>query len=292
MSKQNHNMNFLSPNGSTKFCFLFGNEISNSPSPIMHTKWFIFYQLNMIYLPCQIKATQHFKKALESLMKVENFHGANITMPFKNEVSKILNISRSKIVKETSAANTLYKDRSNNWCLENTDIYGIKKTVENLLPCNTNYTLIVWGGGGAAASCIYYGEFLDPNCKKIICVTRDPSKTLKKFPQLKTYKKFQTINSNFKNTIEINELFLDKNSYALVVNTIPANQIQHNSEDNLLIQLIKIFPTKQICYFDMNYKDTFNIEIARNNKVQCLNGIVMLEEQAKQSFFLWTEILP
>ncbi|MES2614862.1 MAG: hypothetical protein V4591_05555, partial [Bdellovibrionota bacterium] len=269
---------------------LFGSELKNSPSPALHTNWFHQHGLNVIYLPCQIQEEKIFKSTLSNLLSVDNFQGANITMPFKSTVVEILNIDRSKDVLSTGVANTLYKNQSNKWGLENTDLTGIAKTIKNLIPENANYNLIVLGGGGVAASCLYFGDELDSQCQKILCFTRNPSKTKARFPLLRKNKKLQLMDSNFDNTNEIKKITSNKDAFLLVINTIPAENAQEDQKNNLLIQLTKLISINQICYFDAIYKRTPNIELAERFGIKCLDGSMMFEEQAKESFYLWTGI--
>lgn len=303
MSKQIPDMKILSPNGSTKFCFLFGNEITHSPSPSIHTQWFMQFNFNVVYLPCQVQNEQSFKNIITSLLNIDNFHGANITMPFKSLILDILQITHSDAVKATGAANTLYKNQSNNWCLENTDVYGIKKTIQSLVP--SNYNLIVLGGGGAAASCIYFGTYIS-QCKQIICFTRNPEKTLHRFPSLSTAltnKKLQILSTTTENINKIKAL-ISNNNYNVIVNSIPPEnelnkicstellETNEQAKESLFIELTKILPVEKLCYFDMSYRNTFNLQYSKDNGIKCADGMLMLKEQARESFFLWTGVRP
>jgi shikimate dehydrogenase len=287
MSKQEQNMKNLSPNGSTKFCFLMGSDIANTRSPALHTAWFVSLNLNAVYLPCSIQGEESFKNTFSSLLKIGNFCGANITMPFKSLAVEMPDLVLSHAVKAIGAANTLYKNKEGGWSLENTDIIGIKKTIESLVPRNTPYNMILLGGGGAAASCIHYAEHLDSSCQQVICLTRNPEKTKGRFPNLKTGRKLRIFNLDLDSIDKVRQLVVDEALVTLVVNTIP------DTEKDLLVQIARIMPMKNFCYFDMLYKNTtVNLEFARSQGIPCVDGLLMLEEQAKESFFLWTGIRP
>ena len=62
---------------------------------------------------------------------------------------------------------------------------------EGLMPIEKSYDLIVLGGGGASASCLYYSEFLSSFCQRIFCVTRSSKKIMDRFPAISKYEKLQ-----------------------------------------------------------------------------------------------------
>lgn len=278
------NMKNLSPKGTTKFCFLFGKEIQNSLSPGLHSGWFQRYGLNTFYLPCQVQSEEIFKSLLFSLLETDNFLGANITMPFKNSLSNSSKLILSDTVKTSGSSNTVYKNSQNQWTLENTDIYGIEKTILSLIPEKTNYQMVILGGGGAAASCAYYGEHLSLYCQKILCLTNTPEKSYAKFPVFRDSKKCKMFSYKNHNYTEI--LTYIENYPCIIVNCTPPNSNFEQNKNNIFISLIKKITAELTYVFDTNY--SINKASMSLNKHHFCNGLLMLEEQAKKSFFLWT----
>ena len=286
MSKQITNQAKFSPNGSTKYCFIFGNFLKNSPSPTLHTQWFYENQKDIIYLPYQIESEIHFHEAISSLLKCNNFHGANITMPFKNSILSLSNIKKSAFVSKSSVANTLFKNEANEWCLENTDIDGIKLSIETLIPENTKYNLILLGGGGTAASCSFYAQHINTFCQKVLCFTRNPAKTREKFPNLDANSNTTLLAESFLSEEKIQSL--NSNFPTLIINTIPNQNINNNP----LIKLLNFSLSKQIYFFDVVYTKTETFKLAEKMGIKCLNGELMFKEQARKSFYLWTGVYP
>ncbi len=296
MSKEILNMKNLYSDGNTKFCFLIGKDIQKTLSPSLHNQWFQQLALNSVYLPCHVSEENEALKILTSLLEVKNFLGANITKPFKNTVLQLTSIASSPSVIATNAANTVFKNSSGHWQFENTDIIGIKKSIESLFPFEKSYHLIVIGGGGAASSCLYYAEKLDVRCDKIFCFTRSPAKTLTKFPALNSYKKLTLLPlENGRNTVQL--LPKDSENYILI-NALPplTKEAKDKQQSNLVFeiftQILLSLCNTNVRYFDLNYIDSGFDEILKEHKLERLNGAKMLEEQAKESFFLWTQQYP
>lgn len=283
------------PDGKTKFCFLFGSNIAHSLSPAMQSSWLQSNNLNCVYLPLQIHDEKEFLTILKSLTLLQGFLGGNITLPFKNYALKMDSVSQSEGVKATQATNTIFKNQSGQWCFENTDIKGIEASIHKLITPNESFDMIVLGGGGAAATSIYWG-IANTNCSRIICLTRNPKKTLKNYAYLSREKKF----SIYKLDNENIHMLLNEIPYALgkivLINTLPlglddVNSIGGYGEENYFaIEMIRKLNNKNSCYFDLIYDDTKAIKLANEKGIKNINGKLMLSTQAKESFLLWTGI--
>lgn len=290
MENGNSVSDFCIPNGKTKFCFLFGSRIEHSLSPGMHTSWFQKYGLNCIYLPLQIQEESEFISLLEKLILVDGFLGANITLPFKNSVLNLGSVQKSAGVQATQAANTIYKNQMGVWSLENTDLKGIEASIFQLIPYNETFKIIMLGGGGAAATAIYFG-IDNKNCENIVCLTRNPEKTTKKYEYLKQEKKFIIKELNLENIEKIVSEELFKSGKIILINTLPlglkdGKSIGSYGEENVFaIELIKKLKNKELCYFDLIYQDTSAILLAKEKGICHINGKFMLTTQAKESFF-------
>lgn len=283
------------PDGKTKFCFLFGSNVAHSLSPSLHSKWFQRNNLNCVYLPLQIQGEKEFQTILQDLSLLQGFIGGNITLPFKHCALKLDFVSQSEVVKATQAANTIFQNKIGQWCFENTDLKGIEASINELVTANEPFEMIILGGGGAAATAVYYG-IKNKNCSRVICLTRDPEKTLKNYHYLNNEKKF-SINRLVPESIGL----LFKNiSTALgkivLLNTLPLGldhleSVGTYGEENVFaMEIIKGLNDKNCCYFDLIYEDTKTIKLAKENGIKNINGKLMLTVQAKESFLLWTGI--
>lgn len=283
------------PDGKTKFCFLFGSNIAHSLSPKLHSTWMQSNKLNSVYLPLQIKEEPEFLSVLKNLTQIEGFLGGNITLPFKNAVLNLNFLKQSETVKKIKAANTIYKNNLNEWCLENTDIKGIEASIITLIKPNVKFEMIVLGGGGAAATVIYWG-IMNENCSKIICVTRNPVKTKDNYKYLSNESKFSIVKLDEEH---VHNLISEVNHNAdkkVLVNTLPLGLLDSPSsgsyadENSYALHFINKLNSKQSCYFDLIYENTQAIHEAKAKGLNCINGKLMLETQAKESFYLWTGI--
>ncbi|APJ02601.1 shikimate dehydrogenase family protein [Silvanigrella aquatica] len=289
--------NSSAPDGKTKFCFLFGSHIEHSLSPAIHTRWFHVNNLNCIYLPMQIQNEYQFLNMMNCLTQSQNFLGGNITLPFKNSALKLDFMRCSENVKVTQAANTVYKNSLDEWYLENTDIAGIEFSLNSLLVPNSDFEMIVLGGGGAASSVIYNG-IINKYCSRIVCLTRNPVKTLQKYPFLANERKVNLYALNTESLYQWRAVKSQSMKSTLLINTLPLGMTNQNTkgvygeENYFAMSLIQCLDKETDCYFDLIYKDTETIRFAQYKGIKCINGKLMLETQAKKSFFLWTGVLP
>ncbi|MFQ5881412.1 MAG: shikimate dehydrogenase family protein [Candidatus Methylomirabilales bacterium] len=68
--------------GKTKVCVLLGYPVAHSASPGMHNAAFAALGLDWVYIPWAVQP-EIFPRALEALRRIENFAGANVTIPHK-----------------------------------------------------------------------------------------------------------------------------------------------------------------------------------------------------------------
>lgn len=286
----------LAPAGKTRLCFLFGTNIGHSLSPEIHKKWFQSLNLNCVYLPFVSKNQNDFLLAAQGIVTADNFLGANVTHPFKSSVLNLNDVIQSETVKKIKSANTIYKNTFNQLCLENTDIIGFTKSIEQLIQPQTYFEMLVLGGGGAAVTALFYG-MMNSYCSQMLCVTRSPEKTIKNYDYLECYEKLVVKNLN--ETV-LNELIYNirkQNKLTVIVNTLPLGIGEHaegSYRDNNLFaeQLITQLNIETTCYLDLVYFDTKPLKLAQKKLMRCLNGKTMLVAQAQESFRLWTGVLP
>ena len=125
-------------------CALIGNPISHSKSPALFKA--AYGEGNHTYTLLEAPTC---KEALYKFME-EGFTGTNVTSPFKDEVMEYISIPDS-ISSLLGSANTvlLKEGKLHSW---NTDYYGVKNTLEQLLPADLREkkrTVLAIGAGGA-----------------------------------------------------------------------------------------------------------------------------------------------
>lgn len=285
MKKINPENSLISPTGMTKFCFLFGELIAQSPSPALQTSWFHRLSMNVVYLACPIPESKIFLNLLRSLMLAPNFLGGNITMPFKGVVCEIDEIDKSRTVLETGSANTIYRSETGRWSLENTDIYGLEETFKKLLTGLEGFQVLLFGGGGAAASVMFVCE-RNPNCRQVQCFTRNPEKTLQNYPISRTSPRLLVRKLERFPLEQTVQQLRHSGDNVIVINTLPLGygpHVEQNSEVIFALQALE-----KVRFFDLVYLPTEPLKWANENGVLAVDGQTMFVAQAQRSFSLWT----
>jgi shikimate 5-dehydrogenase len=295
---------------------LLGSRIQKSKSPLMHGQWIQEFELNGRYELFHAENEELAKQLLATLLSDSCFLGCNITLPFKETVlqwlpdltrGKQLFIEKSEAVKLVGAANTLLRcphQGIGHWLLENTDPIGVKCTLNQLLKVSSNslktkrvqqsndrWCCVVLGNGGAARS-VSIGLPEQIQWDRLIYLCRRK----KIMPDFGPCVRSETYLFEEQNAL----LETFKSVSLLVVNTLPTPQeskerssVQPDNDPTLvflkaLSEISKTQEMKQICYFDMNYAATPSYEHCIDIEIESALGTLMLQEQGRRSFELWT----
>ena len=100
-------MKLINPNNKTQFCFSLAAYPGNTGAKLHNTAYKIL-NLNYIYLPIRCKS--NFKA--NNILKNLEFKGCSLSMPFKQSLTKKLDIL-DKIAKKTGSINTVLKKKAN-----------------------------------------------------------------------------------------------------------------------------------------------------------------------------------
>ena len=251
-----------------KFCVI-GSPVNHSLSPKIFS--YIFKKLNFeaSYDAQEILDHNDFADFLAIQKKENNYTGINITLPFKEEAFKIVDLVHPT-AKDISAINCL-KVHNNQLIGYNTDQHGllmlIKKNKINL----KNKNIIVLGNGGIARTAIK--TLLDNFKNTIYILGRD---------SFKVNKLIDSFDANlYKGRIQRHKEIMSKKY--IVFNCISLN-IDETSANNILSYI----PISNIeLMIDLNYViTTFNKRLI-NNGCNVILGIDMLLYQALQSLDIW-----
>ncbi len=273
-------------NGETKTLALFGRDLSYSLSPSLHNGWIQKSKINACYLPFEFSSDDSFVSFVKAALNSNSFLGANVTNPFKGTICKIDEIVVDDRVAKIGASNTLFRN-GNQWKLTNTDVDGIDATLQSFLKTkNSSHTLILGAGGAAAAAAFTCLEMAGSRTTTILCRKADMAQ-----PYLKAQ------HSQKKVTIqEFGEKhfpnILPTNKPCLLINTLP---LGHKNEMNPFAkEALEAISSSQLTnslYFDMIYRDTPAINLARSLGLAAVNGETMLHTQAEKSFVIWKDSL-
>jgi len=259
---------------SKKTAYVVGNNTSLSLSPTIFHHWFKKYNIDGEYGFIEIK-DETFDKEIQSILKIKNLVGLNITIPYKEKIIPHL-ISQSKYEKAVSleaekigSVNYLFRNENNGfWVGDNTDGLGFGKAIEPLTKQIKKNTAIIIGYGGAAKAII---NNLQSQFKKIKLFNRS----------------FEKIENIYKNKIEVFKLKeLAKHTYDadLIINTTPINVLEKSTKWRI---------NNKSFGFDVVYKPKegtgFLIQFKQKKRIE---GIGMLVYQAAPCFKVWFGIDP
>tara|TARA_Y100000590_G_scaffold420886_1_gene524044 strand:+ start:1224 stop:2069 length:846 start_codon:yes stop_codon:yes gene_type:complete len=261
---------------------ILGHPIKHSLSPKIHNYWLKEMGINGKYNAIETPIN-NLKKTIENLNN-KGYIGLNLTIPLKEEALKYIN-KKNKTVDIIGAANVLIFSKKGYIEGKNTDVYGFKKSILDLVKNKKKETAAVIGSGGAARAIVYV--LIKMNFKKIILFnrTKKNAEIIKNDFQKKFAKKIKTkINcenlKKMKNSIE---------QLNLLINTTPMGM---KNFPNLNIDIKKL--KKDAAVFDLIYNplETKLIKESKKRGIKNRNGLDMLIYQAQKSFYYWLNKTP
>ncbi|MBH43737.1 MAG: shikimate dehydrogenase [Rickettsiales bacterium] len=230
---------------------LIGRNIDYSFSRQYFSKKFKKENLtNCEYVNYDINHINDFKK-----IKISDYCGFNVTIPFKVDILKFLDIIDKNALK-IGAVNTI-KIKNNLLQGYNTDYLGFLKTIEDY---NFNKAA-VFGSGGAS---------------KAVCYALD----LKKIPYLIYSRKS---NPNF---LDYSNQKKHIPNCDLIVNTTPLGTFPKTDQCPPIN--FNLISKKSVCY-DLIYnpRETKFLLESKSIGAKTINGLKMLENQAEESWRIW-----
>jgi len=264
--------------GKTKIFGIIGSPIKHSFSPMIHNFLFEKFNLDSIYIPLEV-SQDNLKEFIRGIKAVKNFIGLNVTVPFKNQISDMIDELKVSPPLKPIPVNTV-KIVKNKIYGYNTDIYGFKMALKKNFPefCLRGKNVLLLGAGGAAQAVAI--SLLESQVGKLVIVNR----TIKRAEQLKSYlKKRYKTSSIFAEKLTYNIPDKLNGDFHLIVN---ATSIGLKNEKSI-ISFDKI--TNGIVY-DLIYNPAMTdfLTQAKKKGLKILNGLDMLIFQAFQAFQIWT----
>ena len=245
-----------------KYFFVIGGNTSQSLSPLIFNHWFRKYKINAKYSYIEVKE-KNFEKKILQIFKEKTITGFNITIPYKKEIFKFLDISDLH-AKKIQAVNCVTLGKKNKGI--NTDWIGYKNSIKTL-KIGKKSNIIILGYGGAAQAIAY--SFVFQGFKNITIFNR--TKKLIQLGSKKHYtKKYSLITKYIKKT-------------DLLINTTPLNPLSKTQSKMVSCKTV----VSEIVYKPKN--TLFLKQFKLNPKIY---GISMLLEQATLCFYAWFGFKP
>jgi shikimate dehydrogenase len=252
---------------------VFGNPISQSKSPFIHTLFARQTMQNMQYATAQPEL-DGFTEAARQFF-TEGGKGCNITVPFKEQAYQFADrlTERAELA---GAVNTLKKLDDGEIIGDNTDGEGlVQDLLQYQVPLQGARILLI-GAGGAARGVIK--PLLDQQPAELVIANR-------------TFTKAQALAELFRPHGNVTAIEIDKveESFDLVINSTSASLYKELPGISSAV-----FSATTVAY-DMVYgkgMTTFNQWARDNGALQAYDGLGMLVGQAAESFMLWRGLRP
>jgi shikimate dehydrogenase len=236
---------------------LIGNRLDYSFSKQYFTKKFESEQLtNCLFCNFELLNITEIEQLLATN---KNLRGFAVTIPFKKEIIKYVNII-DEVVAEIDACNCV-AIKNNLLVGYNTDVIGFAKSLQPVLQPHFTHALIL-GNGGAAAAIKYVLQSLHIQ-----------------YTVVTTNKTSQSIAYN-----EVTKTIID--THFLIINTTPLGTFPNiNSLPNLPYE----FLSSQHFLYDLVYNPSVTAFLAKGIEKGCTtkNGQEMLELQAEENWKIW-----
>lgn len=290
-----------------KFALLLGwDQIRWSLSPFMHSySSFLNNEMFLYVLFEMTKENKSLKEVLDFISQNDEILWANVTMPYKIDVYKLLNDlwSLDESAKLVWAVNTIAKNKDWNLMWYNTDMYGVytpikqKLSENNLQKIKKGYVLWAWWASRAAVAALlklWINEVTVFNRwteKMINLANHFNSNSVKKIVWNDYSVKIANYDMWYDEKSDLWE-YIEKNS--ILINTLPFWFKSHLSKYPIRESQFKDVLNKISLYFDvvydLNYPETPMTSYIKQNfpEIKVCDWIEMVVWQAKKWFEMWT----
>lgn len=249
---------------------VFGDPIHHSLSPLMHNTALDYYGVDATYYAVQLKTDE--LSSLASYLHRDTFLGANITIPYKQQLMPYLDVLDPE-AERIGAVNTISKSNGK-LSGHNTDIEGFLAPLEPFQWELEGQTAIVFGTGGAARAVVEGLQKI--GMMEIKLISRNPDK-ITSFGQ---YDRVEIAGySNW-------QAWADE--AALFVNTTPLGMSPNTEVSPVRKEEIPLLRSS-ICY-DIVYNPLETLFLRQSKKAGAttVGGLEMLIQQANRAFEIWT----
>ena len=245
-----------------------GNPINHSLSPKLHNYWLKKNDIEANY-DKQLIEKKNVQEIIEDL-RSQKIEGLNVTVPFKSEVIKFLDVLSDE-AQITNSVNTIYKE-NDKLIGHNTDIAGFELAIRYTKYNIEKKKVLILGAGGVAPSIVYALKKL--NASEIFISNR-------------TLEKAEEIKNKFRYLKVLN--WGDNYSFDMIIN---ATSVGLNETDNINLNYEN--KGENQFFYDVIYNpsETNFLKEAKKKFHRTENGKMMFIYQAHQAFTIWHKIMP
>jgi len=266
----------MKPSGSTKIVKLIGYPVEHSRSPLMHNAAFQSLGLDFVYLLFSVKPP-NLKEAVTGL-RASNVVGANVTIPYKEEVMKYLDEITPE-AKFIGAVNTIH-NREGKLIGYNTDGQGFITSLltDGKVKLEGQKVFLIGAGGAGKAVAVKLAE---RGVERLVITD-------------KIVERAETLVGRLRENIPdcpVYALFPDDKEFAktLLGSTLLVNATSMGMKKGDPCVVDPEYLHKDLFIYDVVYnRETPLIEAAKKRGLKALGGIGMLIHQGAASFEIWT----
>ncbi|MBI2428343.1 MAG: shikimate dehydrogenase [Ignavibacteriales bacterium] len=257
---------------------IIGHKLAHTLSPVMHTT--AFKKLNLDFTYGVMDVTPEMLPNLIASMRALNFRGANVTVPYKQDVIPLVD-EVSEEAKVIGAVNTIVNN-SGRLVGYNTDAHGVYISLAYYADSIKNNHVVIFGAGGAARATVYaVAKFFSP--KRIMIVNRtleNAKKMAEEFgPKFKLTKFFFTNDpETTTRELEVAALIINTTSVGMkpLVNFHPLPTNAKVQKNQIVLDIV------------YNPIDTALLQLAAGAGAKVVSGVEMLLGQGAKAFELFT----
>ena len=266
----------MKPSGSTKIVRLIGYPVEHSKSPLMHNAAFQSLGLDFVYVLLSVKAPD-LKEAVTGL-RASNVAGANVTIPYKEEVIKYLD----EITPEAmfiGAVNTIH-NREGKLIGYNTDGQGFITSLltDGKIKLEGQRVFLIGAGGAGKAVAVKLAE---RGVERLVITDKIGERTESLVSRLQENIPDCPVYAVAMASKEFAEAISES---TLLINATPVGM---NEGDPCVID--PDYLHKDLLIYDVVYnRETPLVGEAKKRGIKALGGIGMLIHQGAASFEIWT----
>jgi shikimate dehydrogenase len=263
--------------GRTRLAFLLGYPVAHSLSPAMHQAAFAAAGLNAAYLPWAVSPAR-LPDAVTGLRALENFLGANVTVPHKEAIFPLLDGLTAE-AEAVGAVNTIVR-RGDRLEGDNTDGVGFLAALRQELSAGVEgLEAAVLGAGGAARAVAV--ALARAGAQRIVVVNRSPDRARRladlvraRFPGRSVAA--ERLHAGWRPEFQAGR--------GLLVNT---TSVGLHAEDPPLFAYESLASGMLVCDLIYSPPETPLLRAARIHGCQAANGLGMLLHQGALAFERW-----
>jgi len=262
--------------GSTKIVGLIGYPVEHSKSPLMHNAAFKSLRLDFIYLLFYVRPS-YLKEAIMGLRAL-NVVGANVTIPYKEEVIKYLDEIAPE-AKFIGAVNTIH-NREGKLIGYNTDGQGFITSLltDGKIKLEGQNVLLIGAGGAGKAVAVKLAE---RGVERLVITDKIMERADALIERLRENIPDCAVYAIHPGDKEFAKTVLES---TLLINATPVGM---KEGDPCVID--PKYLHKRLFIYDVIYnRETPLIEAAKKRGLRALGGMGMLIHQGAASFEIWT----